>query len=224
MGSLPFKLWSMAAPHDLLLFDLDGTLSDPLVGIGHSINHALTHFGHAPVELSECSTHIGPPLDQTFQAITGTTSQSHLAALVGKYRERYAEVGYAENILYPGVADALLRLAEAKVPLAVCTSKRKDFAERILEMFGLRDHFEFVDGGEIGVRKWQQVAGLLEQGAVSASTVMIGDRSVDLVAAHRNGLHAAGVLWGYGSRQELEAERPRYLFTTPRELPDLVNV
>jgi len=215
---------SKALSHELLLFDLDGTISDPLVGIARSLNHALTHFGHVPLDLSAVATYIGPPLDQAFRTITGTTSQHHLEALVGKYRERYAEVGYAENALYPGVADALGRLAATGIPLAVCTSKREDFAVRILEMFGLVDHFRFVSGGDIGIEKWQQIGGLLEQGAVSKTTVMIGDRSVDLVAAHRNGLHAAGVLWGYGSRHELEAEQPRYLFGSPGELHGLVQV
>lgn len=209
--------------HDLLLFDLDGTLSDPLVGIGRSLNYALAHFGHRTIGLAECSTYIGPPLDQAFRAITGTTSPDHVTALIAKYRERYAEVGYAENVLYPGIPEALARLAAARMPLAVCTAKPREFAERILELFGLRAYFAFVDGGQTGLHKWQQIEGLLAQGAVSTASVMIGDRSVDLLAAHRNGLHAAGVLWGHGSRQELEAERPRYLLTAPLELPILLG-
>ncbi len=213
----------MTAAHDLLLFDLDGTLSDPLVGIGRSLNYALAHFGYRTIELAECSAYIGPPLDQAFRAITGTTSPDHVTALIAKYRERYAAVGYAENVLYPGIPEALARLAEARMPLAVCTAKPLEFAERILEMFGLRAHFAFVDGGQSGLHKWQQIEGLLAQGAVSPASVMIGDRSVDLVAAHRNGLQAAGVLWGHGSRQELEAERPRYLLRAPLELPVLLG-
>jgi phosphoglycolate phosphatase len=93
-----------------------------------------------------------------------------------------------------------------------------DFAEKILEMFGLRTYFNFVSGGESGTHKWQQIQALLEQRAVTQSTVMVGDRAVDITAAHRNGLPAAGVLWGHGARQELEAEQPRYLFSTPAEL------
>jgi len=213
----------MTTPYDLLLFDLDGTISDPLLGIARSINYAMEHFGYTPLELSECSAYIGPPLDQTFAAITGSVSPAHIAELVSKYRERYGDVGYSENVLYPGIADVLSALSEAPIPLAVCTAKRKDFAERILEMFGLRQHFRFVDGGEVGMHKWQQIENLMARSSVSAATVMIGDRAVDLIAGHRNGLHAAGVLWGHGSRAELEAEQPRYLFNAPGELVSLIS-
>jgi phosphoglycolate phosphatase len=211
----------MHQAHDLVLFDLDGTLSDPLVGIGRSINYALSHFGYASLELSQLSVHIGPPLDEAFKAITGVQSQAELSGFVAKYRERYAAIGYCENVLYPGIREALVALSAAGVPLGVCTSKRVDFAEKVLEMFGLRSHFLFVNGGEVGVHKWQQIEGLLVQGQVSRASLMVGDRAVDLIAAHRNGLQAAGVLWGHGSRAELENERPRYLFASTAELLSL---
>src|SRR2546423_10392300 len=208
----------MKTPHDALLFDLDGTLSDPLVGIGRSINYALAHFGYPELPLSHLAVHVGPPLDQAFSSITGLRSSSALGGFVAKYRERYGEIGYSENVLYPGIPEALHSLVGAGIPLGVCTSKRTDFAEKNLELFGLRSYFSFVCGGEIGTHKWQQIQDLLAKGAVSQSTVMIGDRAVDINAAHRNGLPAAGVLWGYGSREELGAEQPRYLFSTPQEL------
>src|SRR3990167_4597312 len=128
----------MHRPHDLVLFDLDGTLSDPLVGIGRSINYALSHYGYQPLALSQLAVHIGPPLDEAFKQITGNQAQAELNALVAKYRERYADVGYAENVLYPGIREALTALCATGVPLGVCTSERVDFAEQILEMFGLR--------------------------------------------------------------------------------------
>jgi phosphoglycolate phosphatase len=221
--SLLFGDCHMTAPHDLVLLDLDGTLSDPLLGIGRSINHALAHFGYAELELSALAIYIGPPLDQAFRSITGCDSPGELAALIAKYRERYGEIGYAENTLYPGVTEALRDLANAGVPLAVCTSKRADFAEKILELFDLRPYFRFVSGGEVGVHKWQQIEALAKQRHVTPSTVMVGDRAFDLVAAHRNGLHAAGVLWGHGSRAELENERPRYLFSSPAELRTFIR-
>jgi phosphoglycolate phosphatase len=208
----------MKAPHDVILFDLDGTLSDPLVGIGRSINYALSHFGYAELPLSELAVHVGPPLDQAFGVITGLSASSALEGFVAKYRERYGEIGYSENVLYSGIPQVLHGLAGAGIALGVCTSKRVDFAEKILELFGLRSYFGFVSGGEIGVHKWQQIRALLETGVINQSTVMVGDRAVDITAAHRNGLDAAGVLWGHGSREELEAERPRYLFSTPEEL------
>jgi phosphoglycolate phosphatase len=207
--------------HDLILFDLDGTISDPLEGIGRSINYALAHFGHEPLKLSELAKYVGPPLDETFKEITG--HEAECKALVAKYRERYGDVGYTENILYPGVAEVLLKLQVANVPIALCTSKRQDFAERILEMFELIHYFRFISGGEIGVNKSQQIKSLLLQGQVSKSTVMIGDRAVDMIAAHKNGLNAGGVLWGYGSQDEILNETPLYLFSSPSELMQLAH-
>jgi phosphoglycolate phosphatase len=209
--------------HDLLLFDLDGTLSDPIVGIGRSINHALTHFGYDPLEPSSVAAFVGPQIDAIFVSITGSNEPKHIGELVTKYRERYSEVGFSENELYPGISEVLMKLSEANVPLGVCTSKRKDFAERILEMFELRDHFLFVSGGDVGIHKWQQIKDLKNAGAVSASSIMIGDRAVDITSAKRNGLSSAGVLWGHGTRSELEAEAPSYLLSSPEELPFLVR-
>lgn len=213
----------MTRRHDLILFDLDGTLSDPLVGIGRSLNYALASFGYAELELSEFGAHVGPPLDETFRQLTGVTADTDIATLVAKYRERYGQIGYAENVLYPGVAQALEQLRACDIPLAVCTSKRRDFAERILEMFGLWRHFAFVSGGDVGIPKWRQLEALVAAGDVGGAAVMVGDRAVDLQAAHRNGLHAAAVLWGYGSEAELTFERPRYAFKTPAEILELAE-
>jgi len=213
----------MTADHDLVLFDLDGTLSDPLPGIARSINYALAHFGYRERDPSEIAAYVGPPLDQTLRSLTGVRSADRVAALVDKYRERYGEVGYSENVLYPGIADVLQALADAGVPLALCTSKRADFAEKILRRFGIRPHFVFVSGGDIGIEKAQQIAALCEQRVAGPRTLMIGDRAGDLAAAHVNGLQAGGALWGYGSRAELEAENPRYVFASPAELRTLVD-
>ncbi len=166
--------------------------------------------------------HVGPPLDEAFKAITAIQSEDVLNNLVAKYRERYAAVGYSENVLYPGIRETLAALAATGIPLGICTSKRVDFAEQILDMFDLRSNFRFVSGGEIGVHKWQQIQSLLKASQISASSMMIGDRAVDLIAAHRNGLQAAGVLWGHGSRTELENENPRYLLASIPELLSLI--
>jgi phosphoglycolate phosphatase len=207
--------------HDLILFDLDGTISDPLEGIGRSINYALAHFDYEPLEMPELAKYIGSPLDETFREITGKEEKSK--ALVAKYRERYGDVGYTENVLYPGIAEALLELHNAGFSIALCTSKRQDFAQKILEMFEISHYFKFVNGGEIGVPKFQQIKSLLSQGQVSTSTVMVGDRAVDIIAAHKNDLKAGGVLWGYGSRTELLNEAPQYCFSSPSELIQLAH-
>ena len=204
-----------------LIFDLDGTLSDPAVGIGRSLNYALDAFGYRSLSALEVSRYVGPPLDWAFRQIVPDASHDTVLALVAKYRERYRDVGYAENSLYPGIPDALARLSSDGVHMGVCTSKRRDFAERILEMFGLRQHFTFVNGGDVGVGKGDQLRALLEQGTVRPTSTMIGDRAVDIEAARANGLGAVGVLWGHGTKAELLAAGPDRLLESPTELAGL---
>jgi phosphoglycolate phosphatase len=207
----------MRTPYDLIVFDLDGTLSDPIEGISRSMNYALGHYGYEERGLAEVAQYIGPPLDQAFEALINSTQESVISALVTKYRERYSQVGFSENVLYPGVYEALLQLSRSGIPMGVCTSKRKDFAERILQMFGLSEFFRFVDGGDVGIEKQQQLADLCRQGIVTQASIMVGDRAVDIIAAHQNGSQAGGVLWGYGSVEELADQNPLHLFKSPSE-------
>ena len=205
-----------------LVFDLDGTISDPAVGIHRSINYALAHFGFPTID--QVTTYIGPPLDETFAAIISTSSPDRIAELVTKYRERYSETGYAENVLYPGIAEALHNLARRNAPLGLCTSKRADFAERILELFQIRDYFRFVHGGDVGVRKDQQLASLLASGTIASNSLVIGDRDIDVFAARANGLRSVSVLWGYGTPTELHAAQPDHIVQSPEELPSLADL
>ncbi|MFW6092438.1 MAG: HAD hydrolase-like protein [Pseudomonadota bacterium] len=131
---------------DYLIFDLDGTISDPAPGILRSINFALSRYGYAEVDERRVAECIGPPIDEVFRELTRNASRERIVALVARYRARYADVGFSESELYTGVVRAVAGLAESESPLAVCTSKRADFAERILDMFGLRDCFRFVAG------------------------------------------------------------------------------
>jgi phosphoglycolate phosphatase len=204
-----------------LIFDLDGTISDPLVGIARSINHALVALGYPPLPEDAVSPHIGVPLDIIFRRVVPGVSDEALDDLVLKYRKRYAEIGYAENVLYPGIADALERLAFEGVRMGLCTSKRKDLVEQILSLFSLRSYFAFVSGGDVGVEKKEQLRALLDEGTVSGTAVMIGDRAVDVLAARACGLSSIGVLWGYGSREELLKARADRLVRSPSALTEL---
>jgi phosphoglycolate phosphatase len=204
-----------------LVFDLDGTISDPACGIERSINYALTNSGFPALNPDQIDNYIGPPLDEAFAAITSISSSDQIAALVAKYRERYSDVGYSENVLYPGIPEALDELASHDACMGVCTSKRADFADRILQLFQIRHYFSFVDGGDIGVRKEQQVALLLSKGAIASSSWFIGDRAVDVLAARANGLRSVAVLWGYGTREELESAQPELILEFPQELTRL---
>ena len=207
----------------LLIFDLDGTLSDPTVGIRRSINHALAAFDYPAVTEQTISQYIGPPLDVAFRRIAPAATEATVLGMVAKYRERYGEVGFAENVVYAGIPGALESLASRGVPMGVCTSKRADFAERILALFHLRGYFDFVSGGDIGVGKDDQLRKLREQGTANPRSVMIGDRAVDVIAARAAGLRAVGVLWGHGSLEELRGAAPDRLLDAPDELRHLVD-
>ena len=205
-------------PKSYLLFDLDGTLSDPLPGIARSINYALKAFGYPEEPEAGLGRFIGPPLDLTFRALAKTDDEDHIRELVETFRVRFGDIGYRENTLYPGIPEALTALKAVDRNMAVCTSKRGDFAEKIIRMFGLDSYFDFVSGGDIGISKGQQIRGLLDEGRISGDSIMIGDREMDVIAARENGLAAWGVLWGYGSRGELEAIGPDRILTGPDQL------
>lgn len=209
--------------YQTLLFDLDGTLSDPLPGFARSINYALESAGLETHCEQDLAKYIGPPLEGTLAALTRCDSPELIAVLVAKYRERYLDVGYGENALYPGVIDTLQELQSAGQRMAVCTSKPERTARLVLDLFELDGYFEFVSGGGIGVAKWMQIEQLLAQNSICGRTVMIGDRAIDLTAGHRNDVFAGGVLWGYGARAELEAESPAHLYEHPCDWLSLLD-
>lgn len=206
-----------------LVFDLDGTISDPTLGTGRSMNYALSAFGYPAISAEDVPRYIGPPLDDAFRSIAPGASAGTIVDMIATYRERYGEVGYAENLLYPGIPEALQHLASHGVRMGICTSKRVDFAERILTLFELRTYFAFISGGVIGVGKNEQLRSLIEQGTVSPDAAMIGDRAIDVLAARANGLRSIGVLWGHGSREELAAVVPDQLLESPMELKGLAG-
>ena len=205
-----------------LVFDLDGTLRDPSLGICRCFNFALEAHGFDPVPNNVIASEIGPPLDETFHKLTPAASESHVRSLIAKYRERYAEVGYSENEVYLGVREAVSQLSSAGLCLGVCTSKRQDFARKILALFDLLPFFEFVDGGDAGIKKSEQLLGLVEAGQIDRGAMMIGDRSIDILAARSNGLRSIGVLWGFGSSVELAEAGPDYTVGEIGELVQLV--
>lgn len=186
-----------------LIFDLDGTISDPSQGIYRCFNYSLEEHDLPLVSFEQIAALIGPPLDQSFAWLYPDADQSLIESLVKTYRLRYAESGYAENRLYPGIRQSIHRLAESGIPLGICTSKRRDFAVKILSMFDLLSYFSFVSGGDIGISKSTQLSWLLEQETVDQSAVMIGDRDFDILAAKSNRLKSTGVLWGFGDYHEL---------------------
>ena len=206
-----------------ILFDLDGTLTDPREGITRSIAYALERLGIEPPPLDDLTFAIGPPLRGSFARLLNTESRTAIEQAVVHYRERFADVGLFENRPYDGIDDVLAGLAAEGRTLLVATSKPRIYAERIVRHFGLERHFSAVHGCELdGTRedKRDLLAHLLPHHALQASgAVMIGDRGADMVAARHHGAAALGALWGYGSAEELEDAGAHATCESPRAIP-----
>lgn len=207
---------------DFIVFDLDGTISDPKDGIVRSMNFALEAHGYSAKAESDLVKYIGPPLDIAFQELSGDKDKEHILSLVSKYRERYSAIGFSENELYDGVVESLEALAK-EIPLAICTTKRVDFAKRILELFEIGHLFKVVSGGDVGISKTQQISELLETKMIGEHSIMVGDRNVDLIGANNNNLGSVGVLWGYGDYLELSKHNPLMILENPSQLVKLLH-
>jgi phosphoglycolate phosphatase len=207
-----------------LFFDLDGTLTDSRLGITRCLHHALVGLSIPPPSLEELTRYVGPPLHDGFAALLGPERAELVPRAVELYRERFRTVGMFENAVYPGVESGLQLLASSGRTLWVVTSKPWVFAEQIVEHFGLRRFFAKVYGSELsGVRsdKGELIAHVLAQESIDPVTaLMIGDRSHDVSGAARNGVRAAGVLWGYGSREELVQAGAGALHVSMMDLAD----
>ncbi len=188
------------------LFDLDGTLTDPYEGITRSVQYSLRRFGIEGEDREKLACFIGPPLNESYINYYGFTEEQSFRA-VDVYREYFAEKGIFENEVYPGVPGMLSRLKESGLTLAVATSKPTVYANRILDRFGLAKYFVLCDGSELDgtrVHKNEVIAHALDMlDCEPRSTVMIGDRSHDVIGASRNGVPCIGVTYGYGTKDEL---------------------
>jgi phosphoglycolate phosphatase len=152
---------------------------------------------------------VGPPLRSSFARLLGTSEAMQIERAIGLYRERYTELGWAENVVYDGITGLLAVLGGRGYRLYLCTSKPQPFAERIVRRFGLAAHLAGIYGADLAGTlddKARLVAHLLaREGLGGSDCVMLGDREHDVRAAKQNRAAAIGVLWGYGSRAELEA-------------------
>lgn len=207
-----------------LFFDLDGTLLDSRPGILASMRHALTRLGREVPPDETLSRFIGPPTHEAFRELLGSTDPEFIVGTIGIYRERYAKLGLFESSVFPGIADGLRALTTAQHRLLVVTSKPQVYADTLIDHFELRRYFNGVYGSELtGERsnKGELIAHVLESEGISPPEVwMIGDRLHDILGAKRNGISAAGVLWGYGSRKELSEAGADSIFQT---MPELVQ-
>ena len=191
-----------------ILFDLDGTLTESAPGIINSIRYTLDKLGLRPMTDEELKRFVGPPLIESFTRYCGL-SREEAEHAVDVYREYFSEKGLFENAVYPGIPECLGALKSAGKKLAVATSKPQVFCERIIRHFGIDGYFDAVVGIPLDredMTKAEVIKSAMELlGAVPEETVMVGDRDYDVFGARENGIPCIGVLYGYGSREELSA-------------------
>jgi phosphoglycolate phosphatase len=204
-----------------ILLDLDGTLIDSRPGIAASCEAALRALGHTPDPSFDVTPLIGPPMPQVIGRLLERYCDDRVEAGIAAYRAHYGEVGLHMATIYPGIADAL-PLLSASARCFVVTSKRSIYAQRIVESLGLAVWFRGVHGtepdGSLDDKADLIAAVLRSESLHPRETVMVGDRVHDVLGAHANGMRAIGVLWGYGSRAELEAAGADALADTPGNL------
>lgn len=210
-----------------LLFDLDGTLTDPKEGICKSVQYALKCMGIEEPDLDKLEPYIGPPLKDSFMQFHGLSEEDAEKA-ISHYRVRFKDTGIFENMLYPGVEELLSACVACGSVLAIASSKPEVFVKRILEHFGISGYFTVVVGSELnGVRgrKEEVVEEALHQlhmlrGETLSrlNTAMIGDRIFDLQGAEINGIAAIGVSFGYAPEGELEGAQAVYIADTVEQL------
>lgn len=201
--------------YDLILFDLDGTLTDPSEGITGSMRYALAKMNLPPRSQDELLSFIGPPLLDTFRVTLGL-DEADTARAVKYYRDYYTRRGIHENTIYPGIGTLLEDLRQAGFTLAVATTKAVVFAEQVLQHFSLRHHFAQVAGSNLdgtGGKKEALIASILAEHPVipRRRAVMIGDRYFDIHGARANGIASIAVTYGYGTRRELKEVGPTSL-------------
>ena len=209
-----------------VLLDLDGTLADSRPGIEACFRHMLAELGHDPAVIGDLTWAVGPPIAVSIGTLLAKYGDDRVDLGLTTYRARYTTVGIYQCTAYPGIQDMLAALTGAGLTLCVATSKRRDFAERVVDYLDFRKYlprvYGAIPGGGLDDKKDLIAEILRVEGYDPATTVMVGDRLHDIHAAQANGLRSIGVIWGYGGEAELREAGADMLAALPAEVVALV--
>lgn len=208
--------------YDYILFDLDGTITDPGIGITNSVMHALKQFDIEVADRSELYKFIGPPLADSFHNFYGIP-EDRCKDAIAFYRQHYVPVGMFENELYEGILHVFAELKQCGKKVIMATSKPEEFAVKIAKHFSFYEYFDCIAGATLDERvvtKIEVMEMAIKRMQISdmSKAVMIGDREYDMLGAKHFGMDAIGVTYGYGSRQELEASGAKAIVDKPLDL------
>jgi phosphoglycolate phosphatase len=209
-----------------ILFDLDGTLSDPGDGIIQSVSYALSRMDSPVTDTARLRKFIGPPLHESFREYFPGDDDAINRAIL-HYRDHYRRQGMHMNYPYPGIAELLADLDRQGRRLSLATSKLDSIAAGVLELLGMRHYFNAVGGSDAEgtVRnKTHVIEKLIKgmEGVPKKEIVMVGDMDLDIIGARNNGIHSIGVTWGYGTREEITREKPTHIVEKVDNLRDLL--
>lgn len=211
--------------YDTAVFDLDGTITDSGPGIMNSIRYAVRKQGLPELPEKVLRSFIGPPLKEQFQSVFGLSDEEG-AVMVAAYREYYSDKGIFENRVYDGVPQMLETLKKRGARILMATSKPEEYAKRIAVHFGFSEYFDFIGGACMDGRRTDKnevIEYVIDTCDVERkSAVMIGDRRHDIIGASKSGLHSIGVLYGYGSREELKKAGADMIVATPGDILKLI--
>ncbi|WP_158927810.1 HAD hydrolase-like protein [Acidisphaera sp. S103] len=209
-----------------VLLDLDGTLADSRPGIIACFRHMLAELGHDPAEAGDLTWAVGPPMAVSVGTLLAKYGDDRLDLGLATYRARYSAVAIYDCTVFPGVMAMLAALKDAGRTLCLATSKRRDFAERVVDYLELRQYvpkvYGALPGGGLDDKKDLLAEILRAEGFDAANTTMVGDRLHDIHAAQANNIRSIGVLWGYGGQAELQEAGANILAETPDDVLHLL--
>lgn len=207
--------------YETVIFDLDGTITDSGPGIMNAIRYTVKKHGLQEISEEVLRSFIGPPLKEQFRSVFGL-SEEEGRIMVSSYREYYAEKGIFENRVYDGMDETFQKLKSSGVRILMATSKPEKYAKQIAEYFDFSQYFDFIGGACMdGSRtdKHEVLEYVLRSCQTARErTVMIGDRCHDIIGASKAGIHSMGVLYGYGSLEELESAGAEMIVSSPVEI------